>query len=337
MKLHKIFLTSIIVFILIGFGIFEKYIHAKGDVLQKNKFEGEIIYDRAYYGGWHIFKINGSFPDKAIQLTIKDSKYSGNNIEPKWSPQGRYIAYVNREWGRGKNVKSNIFIMDFDGGNRRRLTNFSYGIIFDIRWSKNGEEILFTYNPNKPKENIVEKAVNIKTGIIRDVIEEKANGCYHVIPSANEEVLICITPPIWSSKYSFSIYHREGRADAATGKKQETIFYKGKGYRKKKELPLKTAFNPIWSRDNTKFAVIIGADLIIFDKDGNQINRIENLCRAEGGACLRMWSYDSKKILYSCYCGAEEIQERIYILNLETKKSFFIAEGQHPDWYFQKK
>jgi len=332
MKLYKFFLTVILVFILTGLDGFEKYIQAKGDLLQTYKFEGEIVYDKAY-GGFKIFKINGSFPDKNIQLTVRNTEYNGDNVEPKWSPDGKYIAYINEESIK----KNNIYIMDPDGKNKRKITNFNYGIIFNIRWNSNGKEILFIYNSKKPKEKIVGKAVNVKTGIVKDVIEEKPNGCSEIIPSTNEEVLICITPPMLSNKYSFTIYQKKGRAEAATGGKQETIIYKGKAYSKKKELLLKTAFNPIWSRDNTKFAVIIGADLIIFDKDGNQINLLANMCLDEGAACLRMWSYDSKKILYSCYCGAEEIQERIYILNLETKKSFFIAEGQHPDWYFQKK
>jgi hypothetical protein len=56
MKLYKVILTILIVIILIGFDSFEKYPYAKQAVLQKNKFEGEIIYDRAY-GGLHIFKI----------------------------------------------------------------------------------------------------------------------------------------------------------------------------------------------------------------------------------------------------------------------------------------
>jgi len=332
MRLYK-FSLIIILFILIIFEGFEKHLYANKDVLQKNKFEGEIVYDKAS-GGFHIFKISGSLPAKEIQLTTRDKKYYENNVEPKWSPNGKYIAYINE----GSIEKNNIFIMNSDGNNKRRITSLSQGIIFNIRWDKTGNDILFTYNPNKPNENIVEKIVNIKTGIVRDVnmIEEKIKNCPEKISSADEMVLIC-RKWLMPGKDSFTLFQRVGGPETKTGKQQEIIFYKSSTYKKKKEFILEDAYYPIWSRNNSKFAIMIGSGLTIFDKDGNLVNRIDNLCRDEGAACLRMWSYDSKKILYSCYCGAEEIQERIYLLNLETKKSFFIAEGQHPDLYFKKR
>jgi len=333
MRLYRISLTVIIFFILIGFDGFVNYLNAKRDVLQNNKFEGEIVYDKAS-GGSYIFKIVGSAPNKEIQLTKRDSAYYGWNGEPKWSPDGKYIAYVNGE----PIEKNSIFIMPSDGKNKREIANLRHGIIFNIRWNKTGNEIMFTYNPNKPNENIVEKIVDIKTGTVRDenMIEKKIKNCPEKISSADERVLIC-RKWLMPGKDSFTLYQRVGRRETTTGKQQEIIFYKGSTYRKKKEFILEDAYYPLWSGNNSKFAIMIGSGLTIFDKDGNLVNRVDNLCRDEGAACLRMWSYDSKKILYSCYCGAEEIQERIYLLNLETKKSFFIAEGQHPDWYFKKR
>jgi len=329
--------------------VYVDYIRPINREALQEEFEGEIVYDKAY-GGSHIFKINGLSPGKEIQLTERESEHSGNNIEPEWSPDGKYIAYVNRAWRPiEKSNIFNIFIMEPDGKNQRKITNFSYGIIFNVRWDKTGNEILFTYNPSRVGEHIGEKAVNIRTGDVRDVdtSAEKIKGYVKIIPSGNEQVIIC-DKWLGPGEERFIVFQREGRPETTTEEVKgeirkflykykdnpDVILYKGNFYRKKKELNLQNASNPIWSRDNMKFVVFMREDLTIFDKNGNEIHRIKNPFPDEGAICLRMWSDDSKKLLFSSYCAAEGVQERIYILNLETKKFFFIAEGQNPDWYF---
>ena len=44
--------------------------------------------------------------------------YIGSNMEPQWSPDGKYVVFSS---DRDDNWE--IFIMDADGGNQRRLTN----------------------------------------------------------------------------------------------------------------------------------------------------------------------------------------------------------------------
>jgi TolB protein len=40
-----------------------------------------------------------------------------NDTSPVWSPDGRFIAFV-----LGRNGKREIYVMNADGGNQRRLT-----------------------------------------------------------------------------------------------------------------------------------------------------------------------------------------------------------------------
>lgn len=302
-----------------------------GNETYNNEFNGEIIFDRAA-GGFHIFKINGAYPYREIQLTKKEP----DNYEPRWSPDGKYIVYINRK----KSETSNIFIMDFNGNNKRKITSMENGIIFNIHWAKDGNEVHFAYNPNKPRSEIIEKAVDIRTGTMRNIekTEEKFNECDRTIQSPNEERLIC-TKLLISGKERLSIYQKEKdertviNRIAAKFKKDQKIFsYKGIDYQKKTEMILEDIADLLWSKDSLRFAALIGSKLAIFDKDGHEIIR-KALCKDEGATCLRAWHQDPKKILYSCYCGAQEIQERIYLFDLETKKSLYIKEGQNPDWY----
>jgi Tol biopolymer transport system component len=331
--MYKFLIYSFLVFVYIN--------TAFGDISQKNKFEGKIVFDRAY-GGFHIFKIDGSLPEKEIQLTKKNIKHYENYVEPKWSPDGKYIAYI----ARPEIEKSNIFIMDSNGENIKQITNLSYGIIINMRWNRNGNEILFTYNH---KGEMLEKAVDIGTSAIKNIEgkEEKLEKCNYTIPSPNEETLIC-EKWLMPDKWKISIYQKED-SDRSWSKyitvkikkilhwlndEQEIVLFKDNFYNKKREFFFEgLSFSPLWSQDSLRFANLNREYLTIFDKDGSEIARIKELCKGEGATCLRSWPANINKMLYSCYCGAEEIQEKIYLIDLKTKKYLYITEGQNPDWY----
>jgi len=312
--------------------------------VKENKFEGEIVFDKAH-DGFHIFRISGMAPYKEIQLTQKDPAIARDNIMPKWSPNGTRIAYVNRE----TSGKSNIFVIDPDGKNKKNITSLTHGIIVNLKWDNNGNEIHFTYNPNKPGEEITGKIVDVRTGVMRDITKKgvKLKACDSAIRSPNEDLLIC-TKWLMPGKEKFIIYHAEtikengikkilSKITKQAKKDEEVISCDDTEYKKKTEMILQDASEPLWDRDSLRFAILIGSQLTIFDKSGSKTVRVGVLCKNEGASCLRTWSQDSKRILYSCYCGAEEIQEKIYIYDLETKKSIYITEGQNPDWYFPAK
>ena len=65
------------------------------------------------------------------QLTVEDSSY------PKWSPDGKQIAFVSSREGN-----RDIYVMDADGHSQRRLTN-DPGYDSQINWSPDGEKIVF--------------------------------------------------------------------------------------------------------------------------------------------------------------------------------------------------
>lgn len=69
-----------------------------------------------------------------------------NNIHPRWSPCGRYIAFVS-----SRKEKANIFVIRPDGGEAWALTDDeNYGVA-DLKWAPDGKSIAFLM-PKPPSE-----------------------------------------------------------------------------------------------------------------------------------------------------------------------------------------
>jgi TolB protein len=64
---------------------------------------------------------------------------------PQWSPSGDDIAFTSDELGTGS---PQIYIMDAEGGNRRRISNVGSSYCDGAAWSPKGDKIAFTARVN---------------------------------------------------------------------------------------------------------------------------------------------------------------------------------------------
>lgn len=65
-----------------------------------------------------------------------------NGMYPTWSPDGRQIAFMS--W---RNGRTEIFVMDSDGQNQRRIVTTARGSAIDPRWSPDGTRVVFVEVP----------------------------------------------------------------------------------------------------------------------------------------------------------------------------------------------
>ena len=89
----------------------------------------------------HLF-ISDINNTNTIQLTQGEK----NNINPKWSPDGKKIAFVSNRDG-----KNNLYFLNLGGGEAERLTDLKTGIN-DFKWSNKGNLIAFTSSDFETEE-----------------------------------------------------------------------------------------------------------------------------------------------------------------------------------------
>ena len=89
----------------------------------------------------HLF-ISDINNTNTIQLTQGEK----NNINPKWSPDGKKIAFVSN-----RNGKNNLYCLNLAGGEAERLTDLKTGIN-DFKWSTTGNQIAFTSSDFETEE-----------------------------------------------------------------------------------------------------------------------------------------------------------------------------------------
>ena len=68
---------------------------------------------------------------------VKVISNSGSSYNPKWSPDGKYLAYVSDKAG-----KFQIYVVKSDGSSVRQLTSEA-GNVIEYDWSSDGNKIIF--------------------------------------------------------------------------------------------------------------------------------------------------------------------------------------------------
>lgn len=66
----------------------------------------------------------------------------GDGMYPTWSPDGSQIAFMS-----ARNGRTEIFAMNADGSDQRRLVSMATGSAIDPRWSPAGTHIVFVHVP----------------------------------------------------------------------------------------------------------------------------------------------------------------------------------------------
>lgn len=86
--------------------------------------------DTAYKKTLHVFRLEGDV------IGIAENKFEVGLMESiEWSPDGKSLTYISSEG------VPNIWQISLDGKEKKQLTNFDAGRLFNFAWSKDGRQI----------------------------------------------------------------------------------------------------------------------------------------------------------------------------------------------------
>jgi len=102
-----------------------------------------MAYTGNRYLGWNVYVMN---LDKTDDNRITDGHGA---CRPDWSPDGKKLAYVSGE----DTDKSNIWIMNPDGSERRKLTDDDKNYNYYPAWSPDGRYLVYAKSPDKKHGN----------------------------------------------------------------------------------------------------------------------------------------------------------------------------------------
>ena len=97
----------------------------------------------------------------------KITNTSDRELTPKWSPDGKHIAFERERPSHNGNQVINIFIMDADGGNQRRLTN-RHALDSYPRFLPGGKRLCFLTNVDGETALHI---IDVETGNVKQKVE----------------------------------------------------------------------------------------------------------------------------------------------------------------------
>ena len=112
--------------------------------------------EKAYYSNLYLAGTNGR---GSKQLTFGKR----NDHFPTWSPNGKQIVFI-----RKRETTTQIWTLTMNGGEARPLTRLPRGAVSNLRWSPDGDKLLFLFHPSG-REIKVNKKGKEKTPVYRHV------------------------------------------------------------------------------------------------------------------------------------------------------------------------
>jgi Tol biopolymer transport system component len=310
---------------------------------QSLAFEGKIIFmqNKTKENYNNIFLLDGN-NIRLAQLTT-----DGQNFWPQWSPNGKHIVFASN--GRKIHKNREIYLMDSDGGHQIRLTDTGKGNSLDPRWAEDGSRIYFrSAIQGFIQENVIDLQICRLDGITGIRATPKLVGCEDNTVKGVEkdrevkdyEKKLKVLRELAAQKIGFFDIHSsaDGKYLILYFKKTGKIELCDATGNTIKELKGNHPGRPVWTKDSRKIAYSDGyppeQKLVIYDIEKDKYDEIKFGMGPDVGCGGELsWSKDSKYIVYSCGTPFSEKDDSwLYILDLQTKKSVKLIQGNSPDW-----
>jgi len=278
------------------------------DFKAKFSFKGMIVFESSMDGDSEIYLLTKKKLEKLTDNSW-DDEY------PKWSPDGKRIAYTANPRGN-----YDIFVMDMDGSNITQITTSQKDEV-EHAWFPDGKKLAFT----------IEERRGIRRNFTLWMIDLESKQTKKIIPEFRRANALPNFSPI-APLMGF------------TGKRTigwDVFIY---NMQKKELKPLTEggkACRPHFSKDGRKIAYVSAkadgkGDIWLMNPDGSEKRRITE--RNETYDYFPSWSPDGKYIVFSS--SSQGHQKRgnwsLYMVEVSSKKIFplFDSPGRDlfPDW-----
>lgn len=255
---------------------------------------GQIVFSSNRDGNWEIYSMDVE-SKKVRRLTYNPAEDSF----PCLSPDGKYIVFLSTR--ERKDSGHDVFIMDANGANVKRLTTDKFVDCTLPRWSPNGENIIFTATTDKAHYNYNLYIMDKNGKNIRSIVQfpgRKGDASF----SPDGEKIIFIGEP--SNKDICSLFIM----DRKSGKIKSLVQF---------QRSINNLRCPIFSPDGLKIAYIgakRASDIYLTDWEGKTL---KCLTGHRGRNITPSLSPDGRKVAFS---SNRDGNWEIYVMDLGSGK-----------------
>lgn len=319
---------------------------------QMSSFDGVIVFSRE------------ATPKHTSDIFILDGKSGhehkltsiGDNQSPALSPDRKYILFQSHH--RPDTKSNEIYLMDIDGNNERRLTFTQGGNSHKPHWGINGEEIYFEA---AIRGNVREYKIDLKDNKlfliygdadgsdILQVADMKAYISNLKKKDIGEIKKLQVEKTKQQERNQDQLSRLQGRYSTIPSPdgKYHILFYSA--LRKVELLDIAKgtkqligkehdAGPPAWSKNSNHIAFFSGSlqdtRLWTYDIAKEKYEQYSVPANDNIGCNMPAWGKDDRFIAFQCGTPvSEENDQWIYIIDLQTRKSNKITRGDCPNWF----
>lgn len=283
---------------------------------------------KKYFQNLWLAPADGGDPRQLTSSATRD-------VEPRWSPDGRTIAFVSNRAGPSQSPEKKsppqLWLLPVDGGEATRLTQMESSV-HGIDWSPDGKKILFLA-PETPGEeekklrerggiNVVDRFVKMRQIWVADV---QTGRCRQLTRGRSSKAQARWSPD--GKKIAFA----QRRTPTSNHDYQATLWTMDADGRNRRKLsPGKTSdTRPRWSPDGESIAFLRRAPLygcvdalaVVSAEGGKAKLLTEKLDRS---IMDLSWAPDGKKILFVLHDG---VRHHLHAVELKGSRIRQLTEG----------
>ena len=282
--------------------------------------QAQIAFSSKRDGNFEIYVmgVHGGNPRRLTNNPARD-------YAPSWSPDGKRIVFCSDRDGHPLRIPgwftSDIYVMDADGGNQRRLTNHPEDDK-SPSWSPDGTRIAFqSYRDNDRNHNIEIYVINVDGSNLQRLTNNLAadeapawspDGEQIVFESAREGHFIDLDENITDEIYVM---------DADGGNQRRLTENRNNDW------------DPVWSPDGTRIAFAAdrkgdGAkfDIYVMDADGGNQRKLTNNRIIDWSPS---WSPDGERI---AFVSTRDENSEIYVMDTDGGNLENLTNNPHSDF-----